>query len=772
MNIAWFSELNKESIDVAGGKGASLGEMYNSKLPIPPGFAVTAQAFKSFIEKTNIKEKIFSLLKDLDVDDTSELQNVSKQIKEIVLKAEMPGDIKSDIIEAYENLNVDKSLFEKAGKQALDIIKAGRDLPYVAVRSSATAEDLPEASFAGQQETFLNIRGNNHLIEAVKHCWASLYTARAIYYRVKNNFPHEKVLISVIVQKQIQSDKAGVIFSVNPVNNNENEILIEAGFGMGEAVVSGSITPDSYVLDKNSLKVKDKKLNTQEWMIVLDPNTKKNFKKTIEPGKQVLNDYEIKKLGELTNMIEDHYKKPQDIEYAIEGPRIYIVQSRPITTLKKVETKEEAKEETADAGPKAVLLKGLAASPGVASGKVKIVKDASELSKVGEGDVLVATMTNPDYVPAMKKASAIVTDEGGLTSHAAIVSREMMIPAIVGTDKATELLKDGDEITVNGSKGEVYRGKIEIKEEKKEVVHAEEGPETITKIKAIMDIPDMAERISELDVDGVGLVRLEIMIAEGGIHPSKFIKENKDEEYTELLFKGIRTIADAFKPRPIWIRLSDLRTDEYRNLEGGHEEEEEDNPMLGNHGIRRSLKDEGILKAEFNAVKKLQDEGYTNIGVMLPFVINLDEVKKAKQIYTETGLTVKFGVMVETPAVCWIIEDICKFGIDFVSFGTNDLTQLTLGLDRNNEDLAHLFSELHPAVLGEMKKVIEVCKKYKVETSICGQSGSKPEMAEFLVKTGIDSISVNPDAVNTIREVVARTERKLLLDFARREAES
>ncbi len=766
MNVIWFSELNKESIDVAGGKGASLGEMYNSGFPIPPGFAVTAQAFKSFLEKNNIKEKIFGLLKDLNVDNNSELQNVSKQIRDLVLGIEMPADIRNDIIEAYETLNVDKKLFEKAGK-ALDIIKAGRDPPYVAVRSSATAEDLPDASFAGQQETFLNVKGNNHLLESVKHCWASLYTARAIYYRVKNNFPHEKVLISVIVQKQIQSDKAGVIFSVNPVNNNENEILIEAGFGMGEAVVSGSITPDSYVLDKNSLKIKEKKLNKQEWMIVLDPNTKKNFKKTIEPGKQVLNDYEIKKLGELTKKIEDHYKAPQDIEYAIEGSRIYIVQSRPITTLKKVEAKEEVKEEEEK---RDVLLKGLSASPGIASGTVKIVKDASELSKVHEGDILVATMTNPDYVPAMKKASAIVTDEGGLTSHAAIVSREMMIPAIVGTDKATELLKDGDIITVDGSKGEVYKGKIEIKEEKKEVYHIEDGAETITRIKAIMDIPDMAKRIAELDVDGVGLVRLEIMIAEGGVHPSKYIRDNRHEEYIELLVNGIRKIAEAFKGKPVWIRTSDLRTDEYRNLEGGDEEEHETDPMLGNHGIRRSLKEEGILRCEFKALKKLQDEGYNNLGLMIPFVINIDEVRKAKEIFKEEGLTIQFGVMIETPASCWIIEDICKEGVDFVSFGTNDLTQLTLGVDRNNDEIAYLFNELHPAVKGEMKKVIDICKKNKVETSICGQSGSKPEMAEFLVMAGIDSISVNPDAIGNIREVVARTEKKLLLDFARREA--
>jgi len=762
MNVAWFKDLNNRNIEIAGGKGASLGEMYNAEFPIPPGFVVTADAFKSFLTENNIKDKIFELLSNLNVENSEELRKISENIKDVILESKMPLAVRDDIIEAYETLNVDKELFKNAG-QALDIIKAGRDPPYVAVRSSATAEDLPTASFAGQQETFLNIKGNNNLLESVKKCWASLYTARAIYYRTKNNFPHEKVYIAVIVQKQIHSDKAGVIFSVNPVSNDENEILVEAGFGLGEAVVSGSITPDSYILNKDSLTLKDKKLGDQQWKITLDPNTGKNVRRNIEPGNQVLNEYELKKLGEITKKIEEHYKVPQDIEFAIEGSRIYIVQSRPITTLKKPVKFEEEKEIEHEA-----LLKGLAASPGVASGKVKIVTGLNDLHKIEEGDVLVAKMTNPDYVSAMKKAVAIVTDEGGLTSHASIVSREMMIPAVVGTDKATEILKDNDIITVNGHKGEVYKGEIEIKEKEKEYEYSD--AETITRIKTLLDIPDMAEKLSKFDVDGVGLVRLEIMIAEGGVHPSKFIRDNREEEYIELLVNGIRKIAEAFKGKPVWIRTSDLRTDEYRNLEGGEDEEKETDPMIGNHGIRRSLKEEGILRAEFKALKKLQDEGYDKLGVMIPFVINIEEVKKAKEIFKEEGLNINFGIMIETPASCWIIEDICKEGVDFVSFGTNDLTQLTLGVDRNNDEIAYLFDELHPAVKEEMKRVIKICKEYNIETSICGQSGSNLEMAEFLVIAGIDSISVNPDAVDKIRDIVAKTEKKLMLEAARKGA--
>ncbi len=734
MNIAWFKDLD--------------------------------QAFKKFLEENNIKDKIFGILKDLDVDNNEELQNASNKIKEIILNVEIPSSIKDDIIDAYDTLNVDKELFEKA-KEALAIIKAGRDMPYVAVRSSATAEDLPEASFAGQQATFLNVRGNQNLLYAVKKCWASLYTARAIYYRIKNNFPHEKVLIAVIIQKQIHSDKSGVIFTVNPLNNNENEILIEAGFGLGDAVVSGSIIPDQYILDKGDLRLKEKETGKQEWKLEFDFNTKETVKKKIDVKRRILEEYEIKNLGELARKIEQHYKKPQDIEYAIEGNKVYIVQSRPITTLKKV-----AKKVSEDVSDRKVILKGMSASPGIYSGPVKILNSMEELGKVNDGDILVAVQTNPDFVPAMKRAKAIVTDSGGSTSHAAIVSREMGIPCVVGTDKATEILKDGDIITVNGSKGEVYEGKVEVKQEVEEHREVMGGVETITKIKVIMDIPDLADKVAETGAEGIGLVRLEIMISEGGVHPRKYIEDDREEEYIELLVNGIKKMAEAFKGKPVWVRTSDLRTDEYRGLEGGEEEPKETDPMIGNHGIRRVLKQQGILKAEVKALKRLHEEGYNNVGVMIPFVINLDEVVKAKEIMREIGLEpckdIDFGVMIETPASCWIIEDICKEGVSFVSFGTNDLTQLTLGVDRNNEDIAYLFNEKHPAVLGEIKKVIDTCKKYNVETSLCGQSGSDPEMAEFLVKFGIDSISANPDAVDRIKEVVARTEKKLLLDFARR----
>jgi len=767
--IRWFKDISKGDVDTVGGKGANLGEMTNAGLPIPPGFVITAQTYKEFIEKTKIKNKILDIIKDLDVEDTAKLQATAKKIQELIKKTEIPEEIKEEIKDSYGLVGTHR----KSG--AKEIMEGKEE--FVACRSSATAEDLPEASFAGQQATFLNIKGKDAVVQAVRECWASLFTARAIYYRKKNNFPTEKVFIAVVVQKMVNSDKSGVMFSINPATNNDTEIMIEGAFGLGEAVVSGAVNPDLYIVDKKSLKIKKIEVKEQKIKIIKDPKTGETVTKKLskeEEAKQVCNDKEIRELARLAKKIEKHYGRPQDMEWAIEGNDVYIVQARAVTTFKKKEKKEVAAE--VKEIEEKVLVKGETASPGVASGKVMIIKDISELDKIKSGDVMVTTMTTPDMVPAMQKAAAIVTDEGGLTCHAAIVSREMGIPCIVGTGNATEVLKEGQEVTVHATHGMVYAGKLEEAKPKAEAAAPAAPAEiiTATQIKVIMDLPDFAEKAAkETNADGVGLVRLEIMIAQGGIHPAEYIRTGKREDYIKLLMKGIGGIAKAFHGKPVWIRTSDMRTDEYKNLKGADKEPKETDPMIGWHAIRRALDEPEILKAEFEAVKRLHDEGLKNVGVMIPFVIRTREVREAKKIMREVGLEpcedVQFGVMIETPASCWIIDEICKEGICFISFGTNDLTQLTLGIDRNNERIAKLFDEMHAAVLGEMKMVIETCKKYGVQTSICGQAGSRPEMAKFLVKVGIDSISANPDAVHEIREVVARTEKALLLEAEREE---
>ncbi len=790
-HIAWFKDLNKNSIPIAGGKGANLGEMYNIGLPVPGGFVVTAQCYEEFIDRTKISFKIFEILKGLNHEDTQDLQNRAKQVQDLITSTEVPEDIKEQIVDSYELLSVDKN-------HAHEFISSN-DV-FVAVRSSATAEDLPDASFAGQQATYLNVKGKDQIVNAVRACWASLFTSRAIYYRKKNGFEDKDVLIAVVVQRMVDSQKSGIMFTINPTNNDASEMIVEAVYGLGETIVGGQVNPNTFIVKKSDLSVKSREVRKQDWGLFRNEKGE-NVEKKIseeEQKKQIINDKEILELARLGKKIESHYSKPQDIEWAIEGNDVMIVQARAVTTFKEESKDEGDKVESSgnDSGKndvsencseeskeQKILLKGQTASKGVYSGKVQIVKEMSELNKVTEGDVLVANMTSPDMVPAMKKAGAIITNEGGLTCHAAIVSREMGTPCIVGTEIATETLKDGQIVTVNATKGLVYSGKVSCQDHSKEQnklngVHKsgmfESHSEivTATEVKLIMDLPDMAERAASTGADGVGLVRLEIMIAEGGIHPAEYIRTGRSQDYVTLLKTGISKIAKAFEGKPVWIRCSDLRTDEYKNLQGADQEPKETDPMIGWHGIRRLLDDEGILKAEFQAVKELHQEGLKNVGVMLPFVIRTNELKYAKKIMQEVGLEpcqdVDFGVMIETPASCWIIEELCREGISFISFGTNDLTQLTLGIDRNNSRIAKLFDEMHPAVLGEMAKVISVCRKHGVKTSICGQAGSRPEMAEFLVHQGVESISANVDAIDEIRKVVARTERKLILDAERK----
>ena len=744
--VRWFSELSNKDIAVAGGKGASLAEMYNNKFPVPPGFIVTAQAYDYFIEKSGLRNTIMTILKETDVDDTHQLDLNAKKVRKLVEEASMPEDMKSEISEAYEILDIDKKKFHNASGGALAILRNSHEPPFVAVRSSATTEDLADASFAGQQESFLNVKGSESLILYVKKCFASLFTARAIYYRKKKGFFNEQSYLAVVVQKMIDSQKSGVMFTKNPLNK-ENTIVIEAVFGLGEGIVSGMISPDNYILDGN-LEIVDKKISDKR-IALTRSSSGKTEQVALRPEisiREVLTGHELKMLGQYGKQLEEHYGKPQDIEFAIDDEGIYIVQSRPITT----QSKERGTEIEGN-----VLFTGLPASPGVASGIVKIVHSIDELSKIQKGNVLVTMMTNPDMLVAMQKSSAIITDEGGITSHAAIVSREMGIPAVVGTRKATHTLKDGQVVTVDGFTGRIIDGKaVEKKVEIKLIV-----PTKRTKIKIIVDLPDYAARAASCGAKGVGLVRLEAVIATGGKHPAWYVRKNKIADYVSLLYNGMRKIAQPFDE--IWFRTSDIRSDEYKNLEGAPDTLEM-NPMLGDHGIRFSLRNQELLEAEYTAVKELADEyAHKIFGVMFPQVISVEEVREAKKIAQKIHFpkNVKIGIMVETPAAVQVINELCEEGIDFISFGTNDLTQFTLALDRNNENVQNLYNEMHPAVLNSIAYVIRRCRKYGVETSICGQAGSRPEMVEFLLKEGINSISANADAAHIVSMIVAEKEK-------------
>ncbi len=739
-NIIWLSELSKDDGNIAGGKGANLGEMFNSGMPVPQAFVVTTKAYEYFLEKTGIRERIDEMLGAIDVDDTAKLEKIAKEIRELMISVKVPDDLKQEIIEAYDNFNVDLEGMKNV-PDALAIMKSAREPVFVAVRSSATAEDLGGASFAGQQQSFINVKGNEELINAVKKVFASAFTARAIFYRKKKGFDMH-VGIAVIVQKMIDSDKSGVIFSIDPIK--QENILIEAVFGQGEGIVSGQIKPDRYIVS-NELNILEEKVADKKIAIVRDGSgITKTIKLNEEISKQkVLKNYEIKKLAEYALKLQEHYNKPQDIEFAVDNDEIFILQTRPITTLKE-------RKEVAELEGKAIV-SGIAASPGIGSGVVKIVHSMEDLNKIKEGDVLVTTMTNPDMVVSMQKASAIVTDEGGVTAHAAIVSREMGIPAVVGTDNATTKLEDGMEVTVDGFHGKVYQGRTENK--KVEVLPV---VDTKIKIKLMVDLPEFAERAAKAGGDGVGLVRLEGIIASQEKHPLWYEKNGKLENYKNLLKEGLGKIADVFIGKEIWVRSSDIRTDEFSNLEATPELEK--NPMLGFHGIRFSLKHPEIFKAEMKAIKELAEKGH-KFGVMFPQIISPNEVLEAKKIIDELGMKIKTGVMIETPAAVVLIKDICETGIDFISFGTNDLTQYTLAIDRGNEEVQYLYSEENWAVLKQISRVIRECKSHDIETSICGQAGSNKKMVEFLVKQGIDSISVNADKAREISEFVRELEK-------------
>lgn len=745
--IAWLSELKKTDGQLAGGKGANLGEMYNSGFPVPPAFVVTTDSYREFIDSTGLRDKINNILSKIsDIEDTKILTEKAKEIRELVVSTELPEDIKKEIIEAYDHFNVDLSEI-KQSPDALAIMKTAREPIFVSVRSSATAEDLSDASFAGQQDSFINVKGNKDLIQHVKMVFASTFTARAIYYRLKKGFDAH-VGIAAVVQRMINSDKSGVMFSVDPVK--QKNILIEAVFGQGEGIVSGRIKPDDYIVS-DDLEILSERIADKKIAIVRDSSgITKSVSLSEEKSKQkVLKTYEIKQLAEFGQKLQAHYQKPQDIEFAIENGEIFILQTRAITTL-------NGKGSSAELEGK-LITQGLGASPGVASGVVKIIRSMDDLYKIKEGDILVTQMTNPDMVVSMQKASAIITDEGGVTAHAAIVSREMGIPAVVGTENATSILEDGQEVTVDGFNGKVFLGRAE--DRKVEVLPI---VETKTKIKVLVDIPEFAERAAKTNASGVGLIRLEGIIASSSKHPLYYERENKIEEYQEIIRKGLEKIAHNFTGKEMWVRTSDIRCDEYQNLEGAPKELEK-NPMLGFHGIRFSLKHPEIFNAELKAIKSLAEQGH-KFGVMFPQVISVEEVRQAKKCLEELEMlnhkNIKFGVMIETPAAVVLIKDLCQEGIQFISFGTNDLTQYTLAIDRGNENVQYLYDELSWAIKKQISRVIRECKQAKVETSICGQAGSNKEMVKFLVEQGIDSVSVNADAAKEISELIRDLENQ------------
>jgi len=771
--VLWFDEIGMEDVPLVGGKSASLGEMTRrTGVPVPYGFATTAEAYRYYLRANNLDEKIAKILGEIkDPNDTRILQSVGSRIREMIATAKMPSDLEKAILNAYN------SLAEKVGDKE----------PFVAVRSSATAEDLPDASFAGQQETYLNVRGAEEVVEKVKECYASLFTDRAIFYRIQKGFDHLSVALSAAVQLMVYSKASGVIFTLDVTNGDRSVVLIEAGYGLGEYVVQGKITPDEYIVRKSDLAIVKKNVPKKTIQLVRLPSGGTE-EKPVPPDlqdRQVLTDEQIKELAKYAITIENHYKKPMDIEWALDERtnKLFILQARPETVwaVKKEEAKPEAEIETTT--ERKILVQGLPASPGLAVGKVHIIPTVDKINDFKKGEILVTEMTAPDWVPAMRKAAAIVTNSGGMTCHAAIVSRELGIPCIVGTSSrgtpATEVLPDGAMVTVDAKLGVVYEGALEEAVAKPEVTTgkavavAEPHIVTGTKIYVNLGEPEIAERVAALPADGVGLLRQEfVWSSDIGEHPLYLIEIGHPERVVDKLAEAFRKICAAFYPRPVIMRFSDFKSSEYRELKGGEKYEPvEPSALMGWRGASRYYDPKYVeaFRLEVRAVKKVRDEfGLKNLHVMIPFCRRVEEMEKINKIFEEEGLhrgpDFKVWLMAEIPSNCLVADKFNKY-VDGYSIGSNDLTMTILGCDRDNETVAHLFDERDLAVKRAIRMLIKLAHRDGKTVSICGQAPSVyPEFTEFLVRSGIDSISVNPDVVVETRKLVARVEQRIMLE--------
>ena len=781
--VLWFDNLRNTDVPIVGGKNASLGEMINAALPVPFGFAITAFSYERYIEEKKIAEQIYKIITDTvtNPNDPRQYDTASKKIRELIEKTLMPKDIETAIRNAYAELNTRFNLKDT----------------FVAVRSSATAEDLPDASFAGQQETFLNVKGADDLIDKVRKCWSSLFTPRAIFYRTEKGFPHEKVFISVGVQKMVNSRAAGVMFTINPVTGNRDEIVIEGNFGLGETVVSGVVNPDDYVVDKNSMQIKERRISRKTVKYVRDPKTGKTVHLDIPESEQktvCISDQEINKLAELAKRIEKHYGKPMDIEWAIDQDlsfpeNMMLVQARPETVFG-LKTTEASKMEENKAQDLKVIVRGISAGRrGYGIGTAKVVLNPEDAHKeMCKGDVLVTGMTDPDFVPFMKMASAIVTDKGGITSHAAIVSRELNIPCVVGTENATQIMKTGSEYTVDSRNGVIYEGIMAQAVQPTLATNgglsmqvADVAPVTATKIYMNLGTPEMIEQYKNLPFEGIGLMRTEFILASAiGQHPMAFVDAGQSQQFVDKLADGIATVARAIQPKPVVVRLSDFKTNEYRGLKGGEKYEIiEENPMLGWRGCSRYISKwyDKAFRLECQAIKKCRTEwGLKNVYVMLPMVRTLWEAKAVLQLMKEEGLErtkdFKIWFMAETPSIGIMADEFSKL-VDGFSIGSNDMTQGVLMIDRDSERLGQMgyFDERDPAVKRIIAHLIKAAHENGCTVSICGEGPSNlPDFAEFLVRVGIDSISVNNDAVVATRKHVASVEQKIILELLAEQA--
>ena len=768
-------EVNRANVPLVGGKGANLGEMLRAELPVPPGFVLTVAAYERMRETTGVGPRIDALLRTVNVEDTAALQRVSAQLRETILAVPLPNDLETALGHAYARLAESTP---------------GVGDPLVAVRSSATCEDTAEYSFAGMFESVLGVRGREALADAIRRCWASTFGARVLYYRIARGMPAE-MPVAVVVQRMIASRKSGVMFTADPATGESDHVVIEAAWGLGEVVVGGQVTPDHYVVDKRSGAVVDRKIAEKSFLLESIPEGGvRRIELEHDPRERdtVLDDAELTVLVRLALTSEQHYGAPQDMEFAIDADGVFVTQTRPITTLppKTASADASAADEALPPAPAATpiashepILRGLGASPGAASGRVRVLEKTSDSAQLQPGEVLVAPMTTPDWVPIMRRAAAIVTDAGGMTSHAAIVSRELGIPCVVGTRTATRALRDGMLVTVNGKEGTVLAGAVHVPAAAPRTARVAAGgaaaPVTATRIYVNLAEPDRADEIAQRDVDGVGLLRAEFMMLSAlrGMHPRELVARGQAEEFVRRMAESLATFAAAFDPRPVIYRAMDFRTNEFRALEGGAAHEpEEANPMIGYRGCFRYTREPDLFALELRALAEAR-RSHHNLHLMLPFVRTGWEMRRCRALIDASPLAdspdLQLWVMAEVPSVVSWLDEYVRLGVTGVSIGSNDLTQLVLGVDRDNELLAPYYDERDRAVLDAIHAIIERAHTLGVTASICGQAPSvHPEFAAQLVAWGIDSISVNADAIERTRRNVAAAEQRMLLVAAGR----